>query len=180
MTGINAMAQQLVWALIVSSCIISGCSATTFNVVNGCSYTVWPASWSTASGGGGSTLAPGGQWTLTVGAGWSGRVWGRTGCSASGNNCQTGDCGGLVCTGSGQPATLFEATVDGGNNLDYYDISIIDAFNLPMSVTPSTSTCTSLSCQNADCPQPPIYRVPECSGCTQGCAYGTSYTIRFC
>ncbi|MCI83280.1 thaumatin-like protein, partial [Trifolium medium] len=49
-------------------------------------------------------------------------------------NCSTGDCGSaLTCAVNGDPPlTLAEFTLNGSNNLDYYDISIIDGFNIPM------------------------------------------------
>ncbi|KAK1279309.1 Thaumatin-like protein [Acorus gramineus] len=85
-------------------------NATTFNVINTCSYTVWAAT----VPGDGQQLDPGRSWTLNVPAGTtSARVWGRMGCSfdSSGNgHCQTGDCGGVLeCTAYGSlPNTLAE------------------------------------------------------------------------
>lgn len=74
--------------------------------------------------------------------GWSGRIWGRTGCNfdESGiGKCQTGDCGGrLECDGNGAtpPASLFEITVGIGDDKDFYDVSIVDGYNLPLIVVP--------------------------------------------
>jgi hypothetical protein len=59
-------------------------------------------------------------------------VWGRTGCSFNGNSgrCATGDCGGaLSCSLSGQfPMTLAEFSIGGAQ--DFYDISVIDGYNV--------------------------------------------------
>uniref|UniRef100_A0A6N2M1Z3 Thaumatin-like protein n=1 Tax=Salix viminalis TaxID=40686 RepID=A0A6N2M1Z3_SALVM len=74
--------------------------------------------------------------------GWSGRVWARTGCTfdESGNGtCQTGDCGGrLECNGMGAtpPASLFEVTLGTGDVKDYYDVSLVDGYNLPLVAAP--------------------------------------------
>jgi Thaumatin family len=73
-------------------------------------------------------------------SGWSGRFWGRSGCSfdSSGRgSCSTGDCGSgeIECKGAGAapPATLIEFTLDGSDNKDFYDVSLVDGYNLPVS-----------------------------------------------
>ncbi|KAK6162925.1 hypothetical protein DH2020_002766 [Rehmannia glutinosa] len=53
-------------------------------------------------------------------------------------NCTTGDCGGhLECGGRGgvPPGFLAEFTLDSPE--DFYDVSLVDGFNLPVSVVPS-------------------------------------------
>ncbi|SFE90686.1 Por secretion system C-terminal sorting domain-containing protein [Chitinophaga sp. CF118] len=79
--------------------------------------------------------------------GWEGRFWGRTGCNfdANGNGtCETGSCGnGLYCNGlTGTPTTLAEIKFNGYLNQDYYDISLVDGFNLPMRMLPVPGTFT--------------------------------------
>ncbi|CAI0469335.1 unnamed protein product, partial [Linum tenue] len=85
-----------------------------------------------------------------------GRFWARTECywnSTGQFNCPTGDCGtGQVsCNGAGG-----NPPVSPGN--DFYDVSLVDGFNLPVSVAPSGGTgrnCTTSSCHgnvNAVCP----------------------------
>jgi len=80
------------------------------------------------------------QRTLNVADNWAGRVWARTGCSFNGNGqgrCVTGDCGSkLQCNGAGgvPPVTLAEVTLRGHGGLDYYDISLVDGFNVPVQV----------------------------------------------
>ncbi|SEW40051.1 Por secretion system C-terminal sorting domain-containing protein [Chitinophaga sp. YR573] len=79
--------------------------------------------------------------------GWEGRFWGRTGCNfdANGNGtCETGSCGnGLYCNGlTGTPSTLAEIKFNGYLNQDFYDISLVDGFNLPMQILPVPGTFT--------------------------------------
>lgn len=111
----------------------------TFNITNRCPYTVWPAAWPV---GGGRQLDPGESWILNMLAGTKGgRVWPRTGCSFKGGrngSCQTGDCGGMLsCKISGQPPiTTAEFTLGVGNTTDYFDISLVDGFNVPMDFLP--------------------------------------------
>ncbi|KAJ6376265.1 hypothetical protein OIU77_001095 [Salix suchowensis] len=96
--------------------------------------------------------------------GWSGRIWARTGCTFddSGNgSCQTGDCGGrLECQGSGAtpPASLFEITLGTGNVKDYYDVSLVDGYNLPLVAAPVGihGACKATGCVsdvNMGCPK---------------------------
>ncbi|KAI6688902.1 hypothetical protein NL676_025730 [Syzygium grande] len=157
-------------------------SATVVTLQNQCSYTVWPGTLSgngAALGDGGFALAPGGSVQLTAPAGWSGRFWGRTGCSFDGSGagtCVTGDCpGGLKCTGGGAPpATLVEFTVAAPNagGMDFYDVSLVDGYNLGMGVraTGGTGDCQYAGCLadiNADCPAE--LRVADRSGRVVAC-----------
>jgi hypothetical protein len=75
------------------------------------------------------------------------------------NSCLDGGCnGGLQCdphTGTGvPPATVAEWTLQGDGNKDFYDVSVVDGFNIPMSITPSAK-CSVASCPkdlNPSCP----------------------------
>ncbi|PSE33346.1 hypothetical protein C7G84_19280 [Acinetobacter baumannii] len=145
--------------------------AATFEITNQCTDTVWAA----ALPGGGSQLTKGQSWSIQVPAGTkSGRIWGRTGCSFDGNGrgtCQTGDCNGMLsCQASGQvPTTLAEYTLNGDGNKDFYDISLVDGFNLPLSITPSTSGFQKIGCLsdiNSVCPNEP----KVAGGCKSACA----------
>jgi hypothetical protein len=79
---------------------------------------------------------------------WQGRVWGRTNCTVNDDSCscETGDClGKLNCEFSGStPATLAEFTLAGGINgtQTFYDISLVDGYNLPLGINyiPSKNT----------------------------------------
>ena len=97
---------------------------------------------------GGWYLAPnGGSVTVTVPNGWEGRFWGRTGCNfdEQGNgSCLTGNCGGgLHCDGLwGKASTLAELKFNGWMDLDFYDVSLIDGFNIPLLIVPVPGTFT--------------------------------------
>uniref|UniRef100_A0ACD5W7P3 Uncharacterized protein n=1 Tax=Avena sativa TaxID=4498 RepID=A0ACD5W7P3_AVESA len=142
--------------------------AATFTFVNRCGDTVWPGALSNAGtarlGTTGFELPPGASRAVPAPSSWSGRLWARTGCAqdaATGRLvCATGDCGSgaAECAGAGAspPATLAEFTLGGaGGGLDFYDVSLVDGYNLPVLVEPSTGTCAAAGCAadlNAMCP----------------------------
>ncbi|XP_062234077.1 thaumatin-like protein 1b isoform X2 [Phragmites australis] len=108
----------------------------------------------------GFVLPSGQSLTVTVASTWSGRIWGRTLCvtdSSGSFACATGDCGSgaVECSGSGAapPATLAEFTLAGGTGgNDFYDVSLVDGFNMPMLVAPQVPSATNGSCQATGCP----------------------------
>ena len=118
--------------------------AARFDITNNCPYTVWAA----AVPGGGRQLNPRESWPLDVNAGTAGaRIWARTGCNFDGSGrgrCQTGDCGGLLqCQGYGAaPNTLAEFALNQYQNLDFFDISLVDGFNVLMDFSPTSNGCT--------------------------------------
>jgi hypothetical protein len=131
-------------------------AAGTFTLVNQTGQTIWPGiGGTTVPNGGGFELAAGASATVSVPDNWSGRIWARTHCNFDGSgtgSCETGDCGGvLACNGANGAAnaSLAEFTLGGGSALDYYDVSLVDAFNLPMTITSQggasciTAGCTS-------------------------------------
>jgi len=75
---------------------------------------------------------------------WSGRFWARTGCSFPGNCDLPGDCGpkpNVQCGGiGGQPSTLAEFTLDINGKSDFYDVSLVDGYNVPITITPVSGT----------------------------------------
>ena len=131
-------------------------SGTTITLVNKCGHPVWPGIQPGAGkpvlARGGFELLPNKLFSLRLPAGWSGRIWGRHGCSfdAGGRGqCATGDCGGaLNCNGAGgtPPATLAEITL--GAEQDFYDVSLVDGYNLAMAITPvkGSGKCSSAGC----------------------------------
>ncbi|KAL6127464.1 hypothetical protein ACLB2K_070829 [Fragaria x ananassa] len=139
-----------------------------FSITNNCPYTIWPG---TLSGSGtpplpttGFQLYSGQSARIDSVPGWSGRIWARTGCTFNElgvGTCQTGDCGGrLECDGNGAtpPASLFEITLGKGNDKDFYDISIVGGYNLPLVATPRGvyGTCNATGCVsdiNTGCPK---------------------------
>lgn len=107
---------------------------------------------------GGFKLEPYRSHTVTFDDAWGGRLWARTGCGSG--PCETGDCGGgrLHCNGAGgiPPVSLMEITFDGHAGLDFYDISLVDGFNVPMSMTPIPGTYdnrrgSKYYCKTASC-----------------------------
>lgn len=136
----------LIWHSISSEDIVV--NACTFYVSNKCPFPIWPA---TAPNQGHPVIANGGFYLPPgrtrripqVPGDWSGRVWARTGCDFDSNQhkaaCETGDCGGqLECNGliGLPPVTLvqFALQVD-RRQPSFYDVSLVDGYNLPVSVT---------------------------------------------
>ncbi|KAL9393920.1 hypothetical protein Peur_013205 [Populus x canadensis] len=141
--------------------IVSGGYSSTFTIINKCNYQVWPGMLSNAGTPQlpttGFVLQPGESNSISFPESWSGRLWGRTLCtqdSTAGKfSCLTGDCGSstLECSGGGAapPATLAEFTLNGADGLDFYDVSLVDGYNLPMLITPQSGTggnCTATGC----------------------------------
>ncbi|XP_051150795.1 thaumatin-like protein 1 isoform X2 [Andrographis paniculata] len=184
--------------------IANGCLGTTFTLINRCEYTVWPGILSNAGAGGfgttGFQLPQGAARSFQAGPGWSGRFWGRTGCvfdPATGQgSCATGDCGSnqIECNGAGAkpPATLAEFTI-GSDTQDFYDVSLVDGYNLPMIVEAAggSGACGSTGCLtdlNRICPSE--LRVGNGQACRSACeafrrpefccsgAYGSPDTCR--
>ncbi|CAN4077750.1 unnamed protein product [Withania somnifera] len=144
--------------LIAQLLLFSHSEAATFDIRNNCGYTVWAA----AVPGGGRQLNTGETWTINVPAGTiQGRIWPRTGCNFDGagqGRCQTGDCNGLLqCQSFGVPPnTLAEYALNKFNNLDFFDISLVDGFNVPLEFSPTSDGCTrGIRCTadiNGQCP----------------------------
>ncbi|XP_021833998.1 thaumatin-like protein 1 [Prunus avium] len=75
--------------------------------------------------------------------------------------CATADCGSgqVSCNGNDAvpPATLVEITIAPNGGQDFYDVSLVNGFNLPMAVAPQggTGECKASTCPadvNAVCP----------------------------
>ncbi|KAG5542452.1 hypothetical protein RHGRI_022102 [Rhododendron griersonianum] len=156
--------------LTTPNLFISGVIASaTFTMVNKCEYTVWPGILSNAGiaplSTTGFVLREGESKAVDAPSSWGGRFWGRTICSEDSNgkfSCVTGDCGSgkIECAGANAvpPATLAEFTLDGDGGMDFFDVSLVDGYNLPMLVVPQGGTgvnCTSTGCEvdlNDECP----------------------------
>ncbi|XP_057504668.1 pathogenesis-related thaumatin-like protein 3.5 [Actinidia eriantha] len=156
--------------LTIPNLFLSGVVASaTFTIRNKCDYTVWPGILSNAGiaplSTTGFALRHGESKNINLPSSWGGRFWGRTHCSedsAGKFSCITGDCGSgkLECAGgnAAPPATLAEFTLDGYGGLDFYDVSLVDGYNLPMLVVPQGGTgvnCTTTGCVvdlNGACP----------------------------
>ncbi|KAG8391286.1 hypothetical protein BUALT_Bualt01G0172200 [Buddleja alternifolia] len=141
--------------------------AAVFTMQNRCNKTIWPGILSSAGRpqlmNTGFQLNPNQKTDIVAPTGWSGRIWARSGCffdqSTKQGNCTTGDCGGrLECSGAGgaPPASLAEFTLDSPE--DFYDVSLVDGFNLPISIVPSggSGNCSPVYCNtdfNQGCPE---------------------------
>ncbi|XP_068646838.1 thaumatin-like protein 1b [Aristolochia californica] len=157
----------MVYFLSLQLLFASGVLSATFTMTNNCEYMVWPG---VLSGAGtaplsktGFPLQKGESQALTVPTNWSGRFWGRTQCTEDSTgkfSCVTGDCGSgkVECAGgAAPPATLAEFTLNGSGGLDFYDVSLVDGYNLPMTVVPQggSGNCTTTGCLvelNGACP----------------------------
>ncbi|XP_030513904.1 thaumatin-like protein 1 [Rhodamnia argentea] len=176
------------YALTLFLLIVSrGASGATFTFVNRCQYTVWPGILANAGSPSldstGFELPSDSSRTFQAPTGWSGRFWGRTSCSFDGSlsgSCLTGDCGSgqVECNGLGAapPATLAEFTLGSGGQ-DFYDVSLVDGYNLPMLIEGSggSGACASTGCSadlNRQCPAE--LRVGEGDACKSACeAFGS-------
>lgn len=164
-TVLDVSSLSVLLLLIFSPVVFSA----SFTFTNNCQYTVWPGVLSSAGTAAlsstGFSLPQGESKTLDAPPNWSGRMWGRTLCATDATGkfaCGTGDCGSgkVECLGGGAapPATLAEFTLDGAGSMDFYDVSLVDGYNVPMLVVPvggTGSNCTTTGCLvdlNAACP----------------------------
>ncbi|KAM7279421.1 hypothetical protein ACFE04_006555 [Oxalis oulophora] len=159
----------------------------TLTLVNNCPFTVWPA---IQPNSGHPVLEHGGfpLSSLTHRSfpaptqHWSGRIWARTHCTYQNNHfsCLTGDCGHrLECFGNGgvPPATLAQFTLHHGlNDSSSYGVSLVDGFNVPMTVTPhgGEGQCPVVGCKAdliATCPDKlkQVAGSGHVVGCKSGC-----------
>ncbi|KIY68976.1 Osmotin thaumatin-like protein [Cylindrobasidium torrendii FP15055 ss-10] len=167
----------------------SAASARTFTVKNNCAYTVWPALFTDM---GVSTVKPdqptgweqaaGESVTFDVPDEWkAGRIWGRSDCDFNSDKpdylkCLTGGCnGGLLCdgtTGTGvPPATVAEWTLEGDGFQDWFDVSVVDGFNIPAKIDNNVG-CGVPSCPvdlNPLCPSELSANYHHADGSAAGC-----------
>ncbi|GCE03463.1 thaumatin family protein [Dictyobacter aurantiacus] len=190
--GVTLLLIVMLWPCVVqppSSVRADSGGIRTFSFVNDTSETIWAGSSGNpgfpAPAGGGWEMAPGSTFSVTVSNNWQGRFWGRTYCSFNGTGtgrCETGDCGGVLkCNGAGgaTPASLAEFTLDGADGQDTYDVSYVDGFNVPMTISPIGGAspragdhywCGVAGCGtdlNVGCPSP--LRIIDSSGRTVAC-----------
>ncbi|MCD7471643.1 Thaumatin-like protein 1 [Datura stramonium] len=156
-----------------------GILGATFTFVNKCDHTVWPGILGTPKlDSTGFELTKDTSRSFQAPTGWSGRFWGRTGCNfddSGSGSCATADCGSgqMECNGGGAepPATLAEFTLGSGSQ-DFYDVSLVDGYNLPMMVEVSggSGPCASTGC-NVDLNQkcPTELRVDGGGACRSAC-----------
>ncbi|KAI8878419.1 Osmotin, thaumatin-like protein [Backusella circina FSU 941] len=152
--------------------VMAAPSSVVITVKNSCSSSIQVNQLTNDEAYGSSTMVAAGSSTkISVSSKWGGRIWARQGCSGS-SDCQ-----------SGSPASLAEFLLNGGYNMDYYDISFVDGFNLPMTIAPNGGSGSGYLCGTPKCTT-----LPSCPsgledkdsngkviGCKSPCtAYGTS------
>lgn len=118
-------------------------------------------------------LSPHGSKTISKPDTWGGRVFGQPNCSGGGPHCGN--------AGAANPATLAEFFFKGANGKDYYDISLVDGYNIPASISPqgggggSGKECGTSDCQKLpDCPD--NLAIKDGSGKVVGCQSTCSKT----
>ncbi|XVE99597.1 hypothetical protein REPUB_Repub03eG0214000 [Reevesia pubescens] len=164
-------------------------------LVNNCQESIWPGILGSAGHetprDGGFHLSCGEQTVLELPDRWSGRIWPRQGCcfdQTGKGSCQTGDCAGLLqCQGTGgkPPATLVEMTLGSPTSaLHYYDVSLVDGFNVPVSMVPIGGGvgCGVAACEadlNVCCPAALVVKKEgKVVGCKSACL--AAKTDRYC
>ncbi|KAI0629413.1 thaumatin-like protein [Trametes polyzona] len=185
---------------VVTIAFASNAAARLFAVFNQCPFTIWPAIFTDPNVG---STPPETQtgWqqdayqaiSFSVPDNWvSGRIWARRDCNfdtpnPGPNSCLDGGCnGGLECdphTGTGvPPATVAEFTLDGNGGLDYYDVSLIDGYNLPVRID-NDKGCPVADCSvdlGPNCPsqlQGPFDSSGFPVGCKSACAAGLGDSV---
>lgn len=155
-------------------------------LVNNCKEGIWPGIQGSAGmqtlKDGGFPLSSGEEVVIDVPEKWSGRIWGRQNCNFNAygkGSCATGDCSGqLHCQGLGgvPPATVVEMTLGTSTSpLHYYDVSLVDGFNLPVTMKPVGGGigCGVASCDvdlNICCPSALEVRAGDkVIGCKSAC-----------
>ncbi|CAI5455327.1 unnamed protein product [Caenorhabditis angaria] len=114
--------------------------ARTITIYNKCPITIWPGILGPGNpAGGGFRLNSGESRDIHVDDSWTaGRIWARTGCDSN-FNCETGFCRNKEqCDGAGgvPPASLAEFTLNGHGGQNFYDVSLVDGYNLPVLIDP--------------------------------------------
>ncbi|KAK9116953.1 hypothetical protein Sjap_015900 [Stephania japonica] len=137
----------LIWHLLLSGQAQG--TFVTFYFRNKCPFPIWPAIAPNVGHPviveGGFSLPSGNVKRILVPFSWTGRFWARTGCDFTSNwksACETGDCDGrLACNGTIglPPVTLVQVSAQADRTKpNFYDVSLVDGYNLPVSVTART------------------------------------------
>ena len=101
-----------------------------FYIFNACSYDIWtftqlkPGN-TFPNNNAPLMIAAGEMQVVGASSGLTGRIWPRSECTGTGNN--------VKCAQTGND-TLAEFTLDAGMKSDWYDISLVDGFTIPLSI----------------------------------------------
>ncbi len=159
------------WPCINSTKTPTPNGALDFTFINNCAKTIWLGAQGRSLSNPGWVLPNKGGWELGAGQTSTvqipadlsaGRFWARTNCKTVNGQfvCETGDCGPWVqCAwdgvqrGGNPPATLVEFTLNGSGNQDFYDVSLVDGYNIQMNVSPKTVSAGTGDhwCKKAGC-----------------------------
>ena len=147
------------------------CECVKITTVNKCAEPLWiGVDGNKTPKEGGWKLDAGARVDVDVDAHFNGRFWARTKCTTNGGkfHCETGNCGpwvgcnnGGVRRGGEPPVSLAEFNLNTNvGGLDFYDVSLVDGYNVKMSIVPKTpdgsNKCQSLPCNsdlNSSCPE---------------------------
>ncbi|CAM0136223.1 hypothetical protein VKS41_005385 [Umbelopsis sp. WA50703] len=98
------------------------------------------------------TISSGASTTVSLAANWAGRTWARIDCDQASEQSDNTQCG---VPGTPNPASLAEFTFEGSGDQDFYDLSMVDGYNLPIEIQPIGASqgstqyiCGSPICQN--------------------------------
>ncbi|KAI1610062.1 thaumatin family-domain-containing protein [Exophiala viscosa] len=120
-------------------------------ITNNCNEAIWPA-----------ILTQGGTGPASSGFMLaSGDTNPQTTSGQGGAPCTTGDCGNfLECQGAGAPATLAEFTMSSDTSQTFYDISLVDGYNIPVGIISLLDQTDNSTLQDI----PPNLTNPVCIG----------------
>ncbi|KAH8551965.1 thaumatin [Umbelopsis sp. PMI_123] len=102
------------------------------------------------------TISTGSSQTASLAANWGGRTWARIDCDQSSEQSNNTQCG---VPGTPNPTSLAEFTFQGSGNQDFYDLSMVDGYNLPISIAPIGASQGSTQYQ---CGTPICKTLPTC------------------
>lgn len=131
---------------------------TTVRLVNQCSNLIHVGQLGDTQLNGGNpiNIVSGSSKTYHFDGQWSGRFWARENCQG-GNDCQI--------AGAAFPASLAEFTFNGAGGKDYYDVSFVDGYNLPIGIEPMQPAEATTAQQGGKywCGAPSCSNVPSCA-----------------
>ncbi|GAA5922404.1 thaumatin family protein [Sporobolomyces koalae] len=163
-------------------------SAKSLIVTNNCPYTVWPVISNTFANGGytgsrGWRADPGNWHTEEIPQTWNGRIWARRGCNFNDKgegNCLAGGCpkDGIECgdemMGNSNLVEMNLNIDNMGGNIDYYDVSAVPGFVVPITLVPGDANCKTVACTkdlNPTCPDDRLKIIDggKTIGCLSAC-----------